>query len=366
MSLLRLGCSILATCALTTLSACSEDDPAARDNDSVELDGGRGDRVGDAGRAQLDARVATGVDAGRSGDAGRAVDGGSSAAADAADADDAGPTGDAARPLDAGRAPDAGSPAVPDGGRPGFPAGADIAAMGPFATQNPQGDLEGPECVIHRPAKLGEGGLRHPLIVWGMGTGGFNTYGPSFELWASHGFVVTASLLGNGQGDGKTMLACLAYACEKYADQVDCRAGASGHSQGGGGALMAGRDPRVVATAPIQAYTSQGFGGFDQASFSQQSGPMLLLSGTADTIAVPSANQEPVYQKTNAPVVWANLIGGDHVVTGIDGALSYRSVVLAWFRLHLMGDEDFRGMFYGPACTLCQDPAWMVQRRNIP
>jgi hypothetical protein len=219
--------------------------------------------------------------------------------------------------------------------------------------------------MVHRPATLGENGLRHPVIIWGMGTGGFNTYQGAFDLWASNGFIVAAALLGDGQGDGAEMIACLDYVCEHYAPDVDCRAGASGHSQGGGGAIMAGRDPRVITTAPVQPYIAQGFGGFDQASITAQVGPMLLLSGGADVIAVPADHQEPVFTTTNVPVFWGTLIEGDHVTTGIDGIASYREVVLAWWRIQLMGDDTFRDMFYGPDCGLCTDDAWIVMRDGI-
>jgi hypothetical protein len=237
----------------------------------------------------------------------------------------------------------------------------------PFATATP-GNLEGPDasCSIHRPAMLGEGGLKHPVILWGMGTGGFNTYPPTFERWASQGFVVAAAILGNGQGDGVEMLACLDYVCEQYAPHVDCtRVGASGHSQGGGGAIMTGQDPRVITTAPIQPYIAQGFGGFDVASIARQTGVMLLLSGTADTIAAPAMHQQPIFDMTNVPVFWANLVDGDHVVTGIDGAASYAEITLAWFRLQLMNDEAFREQFYGASCAYCMDSAWIVVRDGI-
>ncbi len=261
---------------------------------------------------------------------------------------------------DAGDGDDHGDSGTP---RNGFPEVADLTKQGPFATTGAV--AEGPDCSVHRPATLGEGGVRHPVVIWGMGTGGFNTYGETFELWASHGFIVAAALLGHGQGDGAEMLACLDHVCATYAEHVDCRAGASGHSQGGGGALMAGQDLRVITTAPIQPYIAQGFGDFDQASITNQTGPMLLLSGTADTIASPEMNQKPVFETTNVPVFWANLVGGDHVATGIDGAAGYRSVTLAWFRLQLMNDQAFHGMFYGSSCTLCSDPAWEVQQRGL-
>jgi len=255
--------------------------------------------------------------------------------------------------------------AAGSGGGSTFPSVTSLTEPGPFVTQNPQGDAEGPNCTVHRPAILGENGLKHPVIIWGMGTGGFNLYQPAFDLWASNGFIVVGGLLGNGQGSGEEMLGCLDYICRQYAPNVDCRAGASGHSQGGGGALMAGRDPRVIVTAPVQPYIQQGFGGYDQASIDQQVGPMLLLSGTADNIATPSGNQQPVFDRTNVPVFWANKVGEDHVSVGTDGLISYRSEILAWFRIHLMDDDTFRPMFYGANCELCGDSTWMVKRDGI-
>ena len=241
-----------------------------------------------------------------------------------------------------------------------FPAVTDLTTNGPFVTNSPQGEAEGPSCMVHRPAMLGEDGVRHPVIIWGMGTGGFNTYQGAFDLWASNGFIVAAATQGDGQGDGVSMLACLDYVCEQYAADVDCRAGASGHSQGGGGAIMIGQDSRVITTAPVQPYIQQGFGGFDRASITNQTGPMLLLSGTDDTTADPPTHQQPVFEMTNVPVLWANSVGTDHIFTGIDGIASYREIILAWFRVQLMGDDSFRGMFYAPDCSVCSDGDWLV------
>lgn len=168
------------------------------------------------------------------------------------------------------------------------------------------------------------------------------------------------------------MLGCLDYvmtqsktAGSPLEGKVCARVGASGHSQGGGGALMAGQDSRVLVTAPLMPYIAEGFGGFTQACIPKQTGPMLLLSGTADTIAPPDVNQKPVFDGTNVPVFWANLVGGDHVAVSLNGIATYREQMLAWYRLHLMGDETFRGNFYGPSCTLCSDSAWIVQRKGI-
>lgn len=215
--------------------------------------------------------------------------------------------------------------------------------------------------------------MRHPVILWGNGTSGPTfVYAAAFAYWASYGFIVAAGNSVNGQGSGAEMLSCLDYVTKQsttagsaYQGKVCDRVGASGHSQGGGGALMPGQDARITTTAPLMPYIAQGFGGFDTASIMNQKGPMLLLSGTADTIAPPATNQQPVFDKTNVPVFWANLVGGDHVAVSLNGLTTYREAMLAWYRLQLMGDETFRSKFYGASCGLCVDTAWQIQRKGI-
>ena len=69
-----------------------------------------------------------------------------------------------------------------------------------------------------------------------------------------------------------------------------------------------------------------------------------------------------LFDATNVPVVWATLTGGDHYSL-VFGIKTYREPILAWFRLQLLGDEDFRPLFYGASCGLCTNPKWTVQRR---
>jgi hypothetical protein len=245
--------------------------------------------------------------------------------------------------------------------KPTFPAVSDFAAPGSFPTTR---NVEGPACEVFRPSNLGEGGLLHPVIVWGNGT--FVTpdvYALVLDHWATHGFFVIAASTTNA-GTGIEMITCLDYALGEYAGQVDPeKIGTSGHSQGGGGSIMAGRDPRVKATVPLQPFTV-GLG-HDPSSQSQQHGPMLLLSGTEDTWAAPDLNQQPVFDASNVPTFWATRIGADHLASGTNDITDYRRPATAWFRLHLMGDESGRGLFYGPDCELCTDSGWIVQQKDL-
>lgn len=243
---------------------------------------------------------------------------------------------------------------------------ADLRSDGPLSVTE---ESSGPNCQIFRPSELVDG-RKYPVIVWGNGTSSpVSLYQAAFEYWASHGFVVLAATALDGQGSGEPQTACLDWLLDAassgafWQDKLCSRIGATGHSQGGAGALMLGMDPRITATAPVQPYTQQGWGGYDTSSITSQiASPMLLLSGTADNNAIPSVFQQPVFDNANVPVFWANKIGADHYFSAL-GLRDYRQTLLLWFRLHLMGDESQRDVFYGTNCTLCADQDWMIQRR---
>ncbi|MCP4675545.1 MAG: alpha/beta hydrolase [Deltaproteobacteria bacterium] len=251
----------------------------------------------------------------------------------------------------------------------GFPAVTEFEKRGPFETRS---GSEGPACVIHHPKDLGQGGLRHPIIVWGNGTMGFPAvYAGLLDHWASHGFIVAAAKTTNA-GTGKEMLACAEFLIRKddevghkYEGKVDTKnIGASGHSQGGGGSIMAGADDRVTITAPLQPYVI-GLG-HQTSSQSQQSGPMFIMTGGKDTIAPPAMNQAPVFNNSNVPTFWGTLKNADHAITPLGNAGGFRGPSTAWFRLHLMGDENARSMFYGEDCGLCTNSNWTnIQRKDM-
>ncbi|HVU06061.1 MAG TPA: hypothetical protein VHE30_30130 [Polyangiaceae bacterium] len=259
------------------------------------------------------------------------------------------------------------------GGPTAWPPVTDYSAAGSFPTTSETPAT--PACTIYRPSTLGEQGRHHPVILWGNGT--FTTpaiYAAALQHWASHGFIVGAANTSNA-GTGKEMIACLDYFVAEngrsgsaYFDKVDVNhVGAAGHSQGGGGTIMAGQDARVTVTAPLEPYTVQGFGGYDQASIGkQQSGSkMFLLSGSADNVATPTPNQSIVYAGVNVPVFWGMLAGADHVTTAVGNLNGFRGPMTAWFRAHLMDDQNARTYFYGASCGLCTNASWTVQRKGI-
>lgn len=228
---------------------------------------------------------------------------------------------------------------------------------GPYSTTSHSGGLS---CTIYRPSNLSG---NHPLIVWGNGTGGSpSTYGSGLRHWASWGFVVAAANTSNA-GSGEQMLGCIDYlARSSYASQIDFfNIGASGHSQGGGGTIMAARDNRITATAPVQPYIL-GLG-HDTTSQYQQHAPMLLLSGSADTLAGPTLNQAPVYRRVDVPVFWATLSGASHFEP-VDDFGDFKGITTAWWLYQLSGDSDAAGLFTG-GCSMCDASGWDVERKGL-
>ncbi|WP_158888535.1 chlorophyllase/cutinase-like alpha/beta fold protein [Amycolatopsis anabasis] len=252
--------------------------------------------------------------------------------------------------------------APPAAAATGFPpVGGRWAEPGPFPVAVEALDADH---TVYRPATLGQNGLRHPVIVWGNGT--FATppvYDGLLRHWASHGFIVAAANTA-WSGSGQEMLAgATALAWENdlegspYFRKVDlAHIGASGHSQGGGGTIAAGADPRITTTVPIQPGP--------QGSVKALRGPMFILAGQRDLIVFPPLLVIPRYrQATQIPAIYGELAGATHGTPTGDGG-GYRGATTAWFRFWLMGDQQARGEFFGPACRLCDDPAWSSFQRN--
>ena len=228
----------------------------------------------------------------------------------------------------------------------------------------------GPHCEIYYPVNMDYG--RHPILIWGNGTRTSSfAYQDLLRHWASYGVVVVAAMTPEA-GTGREMTACLEHILNLNGGQVlrganpfrgrlnPNRIAAAGHSQGGGGALMLGRDLRITTTIAIQPYVL-GLGHSPLAS-RNQSGPILLLSGSEDTMASPDTHQQYVFDEANVPVTWLTLRGASHQAPMYHGG-SYRGPMTAWIRWKLWGDEEAARVFEGPNCLLCQEEIWTIQTK---
>jgi len=233
----------------------------------------------------------------------------------------------------------------------GFPSVSDFSARGAFQTLIEVS--EDSDCTIYRPQILGENGLKHPVVIWGNATtASVERYDQGLDHLASHGFIVTAA---NGMmlGSGQEMLDCLEYVLDQnlrpgpYQGHVAVdRVGATGHSQGAGGAVMTATDPRVSTTAPMATWT--GFS--DTSVYADISGSMFIQNCERDSMATREIAQ-PIFDALTV-VFWGTLAGKSHDEPFSDFG-AHRAPTTAWFRWQLMDDQKASTYFIGPFCSLC-------------
>src|SRR5690606_7450341 len=106
------------------------------------------------------------------------------------------------------------------------------------------------------------------------------------------------------------------------------RVAAAGHSQGGGGAINAGNDPRVDCTAPIQSIAGNLAG---------LHGPMFLTAGTLDFI-VPPGSVSNLFDGSPVTTIYANRQLANHFSPLGNGEF-YRGYLTAWLAWCLLDDD---------------------------
>jgi len=292
------------------------------------------------------------------------------------------PSGSGGRPAGAGgEGVDAGAPTDAAAGTPctvgAWPA-ADPTMPGPYATMMESnvgpaagvGADGGPPVAftMFRPKDLAQGGLCHPVVTWGNGTGANPTlYKVLLNQLASHGFVVIASDSPNvSMGDPPPMVAGVTWVLAQNDDptselyqRIDTtHIGATGHSQGGFATTTAGGDSHITTIAALCGASNQR----------NLHGPAMLYCGGMDTTVPCTTIQNTFNAINNQPVMLADFLAADHA-----SWISFRgttpspveAAVTAWMRVHLMGDTALRSWFYGPSCKLCTDTAWSVMQKMM-
>jgi hypothetical protein len=241
--------------------------------------------------------------------------------------------------------------------------GGDWAEPGPYSVT---AEAAGSTHTIYRPTNLGQDGVVHPVILWGNGTFAWpQIYDGLLRHLASHGFVVAAANTA-WAGSGQEMLAGASYLSDEnsrpgspYYRKIDVdNIGATGHSQGGGGAIAAGADPRVDTTVPIQPGP--------QGAVDSLHGSTFMLAGQSDAIVWPWLLVIPRYNDADhIPAIYGELSGAGHFEPLNDGG-GFRGMITAWFRYWLMDDQEAKSEFFGsePGCGICNDNTWSDVRRN--
>jgi hypothetical protein len=256
---------------------------------------------------------------------------------------------------------------------------ADPSVAGPYATvtENEVGPQAGvgvdggtpPKFTMFRPKDLAEGGLCHPVITWGNGTGSTpNLYKNLLNHFASHGFVVIASNSTNvAQGNPKPMVVGVTWVLEQNENpssalyhRIDpTHVGATGHSQGAMATSQAAGDSHITTNVPIEGAQVQ----------KNLHGPAMLFCGGQDTVVGCSGAQSAFDAITTLPAMYAEYLSADHgswmTYRGGGKMSDVDTANAAWMRVHLMGDTELRSWFYGASCKLCTDSAWQIDRKNM-
>ncbi|MFE5285888.1 alpha/beta hydrolase family protein [Nocardia sp. NPDC056611] len=228
--------------------------------------------------------------------------------------------------------------------------GRNWAAAGPYSPEVSIGVVH----TVYYPQTMGAHGEKHPVIIWGNGTGVLpGAYTLLLRHYASHGFIVVAAntpvsnfaitmrsgidLIEKLNGDPSSVF---------YGKVNLDRIGSAGHSQGGSGAINAAVDPRVDTVVAIQPGPLNDPG--------QLHKPALFLAGQFDAIVWPVLVKAMYNAVDQAPAEYAELRGATHFGTGITGG-DMRGPSTAWLRYWLMDDANARTEFFGPNCGFCAD-----------
>ncbi|MDQ7808642.1 hypothetical protein Q5425_33330 [Amycolatopsis sp. A133] len=247
------------------------------------------------------------------------------------------------------------------------------------------------EYTVYRPADLGAGPGRLPVVVFGNGACRHTSNNELLTLetlLAAHGFVVVAvggfdepALTENGSPEPAVITDAITWAERENGRRGSAlrnrldprRIGVAGHSCGGIEALVAGADPRVKSVLSLDSgFFADGTLGYGRENLQKLHTPVLFADGGPDDVAYPNSGAN--YDLVTVPAVRATNPAAGHTgfVYGQRAELPDPSVreeavrvLTAWFDFTLNGNRTARGYFLGAGCGLCATPGWTVTSKNF-
>jgi hypothetical protein len=225
----------------------------------------------------------------------------------------------------------------------------------------------GDSVSLFRPndANFGQGGCKHPLLVWGNGS--TNTV----DIWAGHlaraasfGFVIVAPE--QTQVNSGHMNNALDYviglsqdASSAYYGKVDIsKLGATGYSLGGAGAMQVAANARIGAT-----FIWDSFG-----NCSLLHGPLgtIVASDGIGGLDLIDQCPPPAFGMEAAGTSHTSILGYPGGFGGPGGQTPYaQEGYVAWFRWHFMGDPAAEALFVGASCGFCSRQGITVRKKGI-
>jgi dienelactone hydrolase len=151
--------------------------------------------------------------------------------------------------------------------------------------------------------------------------------------------------------------------------------GAGGQSCGGGLTTTLAADPRLktigiffsgtrlVSTPGREVSSAQAAEGRKRLDGIHT--PTIIITGD-EVLDIAYSGGHDTFGHLEVPVfhAWQENLG--HVGTyGLPNGGSLGRIASAWYAWQLRADRDAARMFVGPDCTLCREPTWHVQKKNV-
>jgi hypothetical protein len=189
-------------------------------------------------------------------------------------------------------------------------------------------------------------GCKVPVVHLANGTGArCSSYGAILEHLASHGFLATCYENTN-TGQGTQCVEAIETALNEYPDLADNKIGSTGHSQGGGAAVVCvyraeekwGTSMKYAGHAMEPAH---GFGDApsDYASlYAQIESPIFMFNGSRDTLVSASwVGQGFRALNDSVEAYWYTAVGAAHIPVPTSWT---QESATAWFRWKLLDDKQ--------------------------
>lgn len=225
-----------------------------------------------------------------------------------------------------------------------------------------------------------------PVLVWGNGAcrNDGKNFSRTLKKVASHGFVVIAvGYFEPAENAERTTGAQMIEAMNWLENSPGLPAGLAqkinpekigvmGQSCGGLMTLEASSDPRVDTIGVINsgAFIAGSAPPMSLSTFTKDDlpkvhSPALYINGGTNDVAFENANDD-FARLSNVPVFYGVMEGAGHFATHRHrNGGRFAEVITAWLEWQLKGDTKAEDWFVGKDCSLCEDPAWTIQKKNI-
>ena len=241
--------------------------------------------------------------------------------------------------------PGGGGTTTPGGGGEWPPAITDYEAAGPFQTRM---QTVARTFDMYHPDTDPPAGQKFPVLFWANATGTPRAAYKKYHTWlATHGFVVMVGH-SSATGDGKEMKAGMEFVSTDggpmKGKMTTTGFGTFGHSQGGATSLVVAKDSRVKASIP---YMPDCNFWVRCTALETVKGNVFMIGGASDALVPPGTVENNYKKLTGAESAMYGLYQIDHVTWMGSAEKVFGKMSLAWFRLHLMGDENARTVIDG-------------------